>query len=110
MPIYEYECTECGDVSEVIQKFNDEPLSTCTKCGGQLKKLISNTAFVLKGEGWYVTDYPSKDRKAALDKEKPATESKDASVSADAKKPETTSKPETTPKETSGSDTASKTP
>ena len=60
MPIYEYECLACGKTTEAIQKFSDALLDTCPECGGQLKKLISNTTFVLKGTGWYVTDYGRK--------------------------------------------------
>jgi putative FmdB family regulatory protein len=60
MPIYEYECTECGAVEEALQKFSDKPLTTCNSCAGQLRKLISNSAFHLKGSGWYVTDYAKK--------------------------------------------------
>lgn len=67
MPIYEYECLSCGEVHEKIQKFSDEPMSVCPNCGGKLKKLISNTSFVLKGTGWYKTDYPSGDNKAAIE-------------------------------------------
>lgn len=67
MPIYEYECSHCGKQCEVIQKFNDEPLSICPACGGQLHKLISQTSFILKGNGWYVTDYASPERKKALE-------------------------------------------
>jgi putative FmdB family regulatory protein len=63
MPIYEYECMNCGQHFEVMQKFSDEPLSTCTACSGPLHKLISHTSFVLKGSGWYVTDYASPERK-----------------------------------------------
>ncbi|MEW6585382.1 MAG: FmdB family zinc ribbon protein [Nitrospirota bacterium] len=63
MPIYEYECVECGEHCEVMQKFSDEPLSVCSSCGGRLHKLISQTSFVLKGSGWYVTDYASPERK-----------------------------------------------
>jgi putative FmdB family regulatory protein len=65
MPIYEYACEDCGKQWEVIQKFSDEPLSTCPVCGGQMHKLISHTSFILKGNGWYVTDYASPDRKKA---------------------------------------------
>jgi putative FmdB family regulatory protein len=57
MPIYEYQCDECGKQYEVMQKFSDEPLHTCPECGGALHKLISQTSFVLKGTGWYLTDY-----------------------------------------------------
>ena len=60
MPIYEYECTECGHNEEVLQRFSDEPLSECPKCHGKMKKLMSMNSFQLKGSGWYVTDYASK--------------------------------------------------
>jgi putative FmdB family regulatory protein len=69
MPIYEYECMNCGKQCEVIQKFNDEPLSTCPECGGHMHKLISQTSFILKGTGWYVTDYASSSRKKAMEAE-----------------------------------------
>lgn len=63
MPIYEYECTACGVHEEVIQKFSDKPLTTCSKCSGKLQKLISQSSFHLKGSGWYVTDYADKAKK-----------------------------------------------
>ncbi|NOY40203.1 MAG: zinc ribbon domain-containing protein [Nitrospirae bacterium] len=69
MPIYEYLCLKCERQLEAVQKFSDAPLSTCPECGGELKKLISSTSFVLKGSGWYVTDYPSAERKKAMGKE-----------------------------------------
>ena len=59
MPIYEYLCEKCSNHLEIIQKITEEPLTTCPDCKGQLKKMISNTSFVLKGTGWYVTDYAS---------------------------------------------------
>ena len=79
MPIYEYECTKCGKRCEVIQKFNDKPLKKCPECGGRMHKLISQTSFILKGTGWYVTDYASPDRKKAMESEgktAPVAESK----------------------------------
>jgi len=75
MPVYEYQCKKCSEKIEVMQKINDAPLSECSSCGGELKKLITNTSFVLKGSGWYVTDYPSADRKKAMDAKKPADSS-----------------------------------
>ena len=57
MPIYEYRCEKCGKVFEVLQKFSDDPLKTHEACGGEVEKLISQSAFQLKGSGWYVTDY-----------------------------------------------------
>ena len=60
MPIYEYVCEKCGDHTEVMQKVSDPPLKRCKKCRGRLEKLISRTAFHLKGSGWYQTDYGRK--------------------------------------------------
>ena len=60
MPIYEYECSKCGQVIEAWQKFSDNQLTKCDKCKGKLRKLISQNSFHLKGTGWYVTDYTSK--------------------------------------------------
>jgi putative FmdB family regulatory protein len=57
MPIYEYRCKSCGDVSEALQKVNDPPLRRCAKCSGSLEKLISRTSFQLKGGGWYAHGY-----------------------------------------------------
>ena len=58
MPIYEYECGNCGHRLESIQKFSDEPLTDCPECQQTaLKKLVSAAAFHLKGNGWYVTDF-----------------------------------------------------
>jgi putative FmdB family regulatory protein len=57
MPIYEYRCEKCGKVFEVLQRFSDTPLTVHEACGGQVEKLISHSAFQLKGSGWYQTDY-----------------------------------------------------
>ncbi len=56
MPIYEYKCSICG-VFEVTQRITEDPLEKCPTCQGEVRKLISNTSFQLKGTGWYVTDY-----------------------------------------------------
>ncbi len=57
MPLYEYQCEECGLRFEVRQKFSDAPIECCSKCGGHVQKLISQTAFTLKGGGWYQQGY-----------------------------------------------------
>jgi putative FmdB family regulatory protein len=58
MPVYEYHCDTCGKTFEVIQKFNDEPLTVHEgDCGGPVHRLLSAPAFQFKGSGWYVTDY-----------------------------------------------------
>lgn len=76
MPIYEYECLNCEKRFEVFQKFSDEPLKTCSDCNGQIRKRISNTSFVLKGSGWYITDYASPERRKAMEAEKGQSENK----------------------------------
>jgi putative FmdB family regulatory protein len=60
MPIYEYQCQQCGRREEALQKMADPPLQTCAVCGGALKRLISKTTMHFKGSGWYVTDYARK--------------------------------------------------
>ena len=57
MPIYEYQCTKCSAVEEVLQKMNDRPLRKCKKCSGKLEKLISRSSFALKGGGWFDSGY-----------------------------------------------------
>ena len=58
MPIYEYECKSCSTLQEVLQKINDPAPTECPSCHkGPLVKLLSRTGFILKGNGWYVTDF-----------------------------------------------------
>ena len=82
MPIYEYQCQKCREVTEAMQKFSDSPLTQCPSCRGELKKMISHSSFHLKGSGWYVTDYSRKGSSApegkkseSADKPAPAAES-----------------------------------
>jgi len=56
MPIYEYRCDNCG-VFEFSQRITEDPLKKCPTCKGKVRRLISNTSFMLKGSGWYATDY-----------------------------------------------------
>jgi len=63
MPIYEYECAGCGRIEEAIQKFSDRPLTKCSHCSGKLHRLISQSAFHLKGSGWYTDGYADKPHK-----------------------------------------------
>jgi putative FmdB family regulatory protein len=57
MPLYEYQCRQCGQVFEVMQKFSDVPLAVHEGCGGEVERLISTPALQFKGSGWYITDY-----------------------------------------------------
>ena len=76
MPIYEYECQQCGYHHEVLQKVSDAPLKTCPSCKADaLKKLISAAGFRLSGSGWYETDFKSGNQKNLTKKD--AEKSKD---------------------------------
>jgi putative FmdB family regulatory protein len=70
VPTYEYECNKCRRVFEVRQRISEPALTTHEGCGGEVHRLISSAPFILKGEGWYVTDYPSEARKKAKEAEK----------------------------------------
>lgn len=59
MPLYEYECTNCKERVEIIQRVSDPPQPQCAKCGAAMKKLISSPAIQFKGSGFYKTDYAS---------------------------------------------------
>lgn len=80
MPIYEYQCENCGKQFEIFQKIADPPLTECRVCKGTLHKLISQCAFHLKGTGWYVTDY-KKPIDAVGKKPSPAAEGTGAETS-----------------------------
>ena len=64
MPLYEYQCDNCGHRFEVIQKFSDAPIAVCPKCGGPVQKLFSSPAIQFKGSGFYITDYARKGESA----------------------------------------------
>lgn len=57
MPLYEYRCESCKEITEAIQKFSDPPLTECPKCHGPLRKLLSAPAIQFKGSGFYINDY-----------------------------------------------------
>jgi putative FmdB family regulatory protein len=57
VPIYEYQCDECGASFEAFQKMSDDPLTECEKCGGSLRKVLHPVAIHFKGSGFYTTDY-----------------------------------------------------
>ena len=77
MPIYEYRCQDCNHEFERMQKFSDPPIGACPTCSGSVQKLISRSAFHLKGSGWYVTDYGRNggEKSESSESEKSTTES-----------------------------------
>jgi putative FmdB family regulatory protein len=56
VPTYQYQCTECGEALEAVQKFSDDALTECPNCSGRLRKVFSAVGVVFKGSGFYRTD------------------------------------------------------
>lgn len=81
MPIYEYECTTCGSVFELIHAVSAAPPKNCETqgCKGKPRRMVSAGGFILKGDGWYATDYPSESRKKGWESE--SSENKPAAPS-----------------------------
>lgn len=89
MPTYEYKCDACGERFEVVQRITEDPLTECRSCKGTIRRVIGPAGFVLKGGGWYATDYPSASRKKAAESEKPAgtADKKTGSTASETSKP-----------------------
>ena len=97
MPMYEYRCTSCGHTLEVIQKFNDKPLKKCTECSGALEKLISRSAFQLKGGGWYNEGYGGQGKSSSTPSSSTPSSSTPSSSTPSSSTP-SSSTPESAPK------------
>lgn len=82
MPIYEYQCRQCHQRHEAIQRFSDPPLESCPHCGGELKKLLSSPAIQFKGSGFYKTDYASSSSTSAGKSTKSESKSESGSTAA----------------------------
>ncbi|RZD81625.1 FmdB family zinc ribbon protein [Streptomyces albidoflavus] len=76
MPTYQYQCTECGEGLEAVQKFTDDALTVCPSCEGRLKKVFSAVGIVFKGSGFYRND-----SRGASSSSGPASSSKPAEKS-----------------------------
>ena len=58
MPTYEYECKDCGDLSEHFKSMSESPKTKCEKCGGKIIRLVgAGAGLIFKGSGFYITDY-----------------------------------------------------
>lgn len=99
MPIYEYECTECGKRTEQLQRMDDPPLAACPSCGGAVKKLFSAPAVQFKGSGWYVTDYAGRGKDKGAEKGGAAKEGKEGGEGGKQDKPPAAEKGESKPSE-----------
>jgi len=69
MPLYEYQCSECGVRFERHQHFDDTPLTVCPECGGEMHRLIGPAGIVFKGSGFYSTDSRKSSSKASSSSE-----------------------------------------
>jgi putative FmdB family regulatory protein len=108
MPLYEYQCDDCGKRFERIRKFSDPPLDEpCPTCGGPIRKLLSSPAIQFKGKGWYVTDYAksgssegskSDSSSESSGKDKPAATTPTSETKADTKTEAPKATPATTDK------------
>jgi putative FmdB family regulatory protein len=102
MPIYEYQCDQCGKTIEVLQKISDPPPAQHTCGSTRLHRVMSQSSFVLKGTGWYLTDYARKDKNNGAGATKEPSENSSA-------KPKTESKTESKTDSKTESKTGSKT-
>ncbi|WP_345643577.1 FmdB family zinc ribbon protein [Streptomyces tremellae] len=81
MPTYQYQCTECGEGLEAVQKFTDDALTVCPNCQGRLKKVFSAVGIVFKGSGFYRNDSRSSSSSSAPAAKSSSSESKTSSES-----------------------------
>jgi putative FmdB family regulatory protein len=75
VPTYQYQCTECGEGLEAVQKFTDDALTECPNCGGRLKKVYSAVGIVFKGSGFYRNDSRGSSSSSTPATPKPSTSS-----------------------------------
>jgi putative FmdB family regulatory protein len=90
VPTYQYACTECGHELEAVQKFSDDPLTTCPSCSGKLRKVFSAVGVVFKGSGFYRTD--SRGKSSASEAGSSNASSSEKASSSESKSESSTSK------------------
>lgn len=81
MPTYQYACTACGERLETVQKFSDDPLTTCPACSGTLRKVFSPVGVVFKGSGFYKTDSRTKSKSSSSSSTSSSSDSKSSDSS-----------------------------
>ncbi|MFH8840794.1 FmdB family zinc ribbon protein [Streptomyces sp. NPDC017868] len=87
MPTYQYQCTECGEGLEAVQKFTDDALTECPSCHGRLKKVFSAVGIVFKGSGFYRNDSRGSSSSSSPASSKSSTSSSSTSSSSSDSKP-----------------------
>lgn len=83
MPLYPYRCTQCGYHFEKIQRFSDEPVTKCPKCGGALERPLTAPGLKFVGSGWYANDYGHHAAGAASDSSAKKAEPETAGAAGD---------------------------
>jgi len=95
MPTYQYKCNSCGHEFEEFQSITEAPLDKCPKCGKKPRRIITGGAgFLLKGSGFYTTDYRSESYKAAARKDTEASSAASSSSDSTAKTKSDSAKPD----------------
>jgi len=56
MPLFEYQCDQCGVRFERLQRKADSTITKCPECGGAVRRLLQPPGIIFKGSGFYVTD------------------------------------------------------
>jgi putative FmdB family regulatory protein len=87
MPTYEYACTNCGHRFDVRQRFSDDPISDCPKCGASVRRVLYPAGVIFKGSGWYATD----NRKGSASHSSSSSTDSSTSSDSESKAPATTS-------------------
>jgi len=101
VPTYQYQCTECGEGLEAVQKFTDDALTECPSCGGRLKKVFSAVGIVFKGSGFYRND-----SRGSSSSSSPASASKSSSSASSDSKSSSDAKPASDSKPSAGTTAA----
>ncbi|MGW9449968.1 FmdB family zinc ribbon protein [Streptomyces sp. NPDC055632] len=107
MPTYQYQCTECGEGLEAVQKFTDDALTECPSCKGRLKKVFSAVGIVFKGSGFYRNDSRGSSSSSSPASSKPSASASSSGSTSDAKPAAAASSSSSSSSSTSSSGTGS---
>jgi putative FmdB family regulatory protein len=91
MPIYEYKCNKCG-LFEAMQGIKEAPLKKCPTCKSKVERQMSRGSFILKGSGWYATDYAKKSTPSSTESDSAATPASSATNGSTTSSNDTSSK------------------
>ena len=110
MPTYEYACKACGERLEVVQSFSDDPLTECSACGGQLRKVFQPVGIAFKGSGFYKTDSRSTSKSSTSSESTKGDGAKSDTAKSDSSSSSSTTKSDSSTSSSSSSSSTSSTP